>query len=147
MNPIRPLCESVIEARVSGMSGAAIHARSVALDLALNEDTAGTLLAALNDERAAGGLQLRVALAEVIKVIGGSASPAASTEFLCRAPEEVLLVVERWEQKCARADEKLLEALRREKAALDQVEALRAEVAAKNAEIKRLNEVIGEMSE
>lgn len=43
--------------------------------------------------------------------------------------------------------EKLLDALRREKAALDQVETLRAEVAAKNAEIKRLNDVIGEMSE
>lgn len=43
--------------------------------------------------------------------------------------------------------EKLLDAMRREKSALDQVEALRAEVAAKDAEIKRLNDVIGEMSE
>jgi flagellin-specific chaperone FliS len=43
--------------------------------------------------------------------------------------------------------EKLLDALRREKAALDQAETLRAEVAAKDAEIKRLNDVIGEMSE
>lgn len=45
------------------------------------------------------------------------------------------------------ANEKLLDALRREKAALDQAEALRAVVAAKDAEIKRLNDVIGEMSE
>lgn len=43
--------------------------------------------------------------------------------------------------------EALLDALRREKVALDRVEALRAVVADKDAEIKRLNDVIGEMSE
>ena len=45
------------------------------------------------------------------------------------------------------ANANTLAAMRREKAALDQVEALRAVVAAKDAEIKRLNDVIGEMSE
>lgn len=43
--------------------------------------------------------------------------------------------------------EALLDALRREKVALDRVDALRAVVADKDAEIKRLNDVIGEMSE
>ena len=45
------------------------------------------------------------------------------------------------------ANEKLLDALRREKAALDKAEGLRVVVAVKNAEIKRLNDVIGEMCE
>ena len=45
------------------------------------------------------------------------------------------------------ANANTLAAMRREKAALGQVETLRAEVAAKDAEIKRLNDVIGEMSE
>lgn len=47
--------------------------------------------------------------------------------------------------------EALLDALRREKAALDKLDALQAMVvsalADKDAEIKRLNDVIGEMSE
>lgn len=43
--------------------------------------------------------------------------------------------------------EKLLDAMRREKQALDAAEALRAEVAALKAEIKRQDGVIGELSE
>ncbi len=147
MSVLRTLCESVLEARASGMSGAIIHGRACAVDAEISVDTAGTILAALNEERDAGGIALRVALAEVIDVIGGSASPAASVEFLCRAPEETRLVMERLEQRYLHAADKNLAALRREKAALDQVEALRAVVADKDAEIKRLNDVIGEMSE
>jgi hypothetical protein len=40
-----------------------------------------------------------------------------------------------------------LDVLRREKAALDQVEALKVQLAERDAEIKRLNDIIGEMSE
>ena len=43
--------------------------------------------------------------------------------------------------------EKLLDAMRREKAALDQVEDMRLTLAAKDFVIKQLNDVIGEMSE
>ena len=40
-----------------------------------------------------------------------------------------------------------LDVLRREKAALDQVEALKIQLAERDAEIKRLNNIIGELSE
>lgn len=99
-----------------------------------------SLIAEARDLRA-NETRLRVALSRVASAVGAHASPTCSVEFLCVVPLEVELVMEKT------ATDRELRALRREKAALDQVEARETVVAERDAEIKRLNDVIGEMSE